>query len=140
MTPAPQPLPVYLCRIEKDIASFHALKARCKTKIIDSKKDGNLQHPTYTLITSKKSSSYTEYQINIGNCDWREGGRNQGFSRASATLIGPPRFDMPPTIPALPATQQSVQNVTGTGGSDDAFHVVCAWPVSGQYGPGSRVL
>ena len=90
--PPPQPLPVYLCRIETAIVSFLVLQARCKSKIIDSKKDGNLQHPPYTLITSKKSGSYTNCHITSGNCDWREGGCNQGFSRVSATLIGPPRL------------------------------------------------
>jgi hypothetical protein len=29
---------------------------------------------------------------------------------------------------------------TATNATSNALQVVCAWPVSGQYGPGSRVL
>lgn len=31
-------------------------------------------------------------------------------------------------------------NATATNATSDALQVICAWPVSGQYGPGSRIL
>ena len=54
-------------------------------------------------------------------------------------------------MPVLPATPllERLANHTGTNppfapgttnATENALKVVCAWPVSGQYGPGSRVL
>ncbi|KAF7563387.1 hypothetical protein G7046_g717 [Stylonectria norvegica] len=52
-------------------------------------------------------------------------------------------------MPALLATslladQHAISNISasslGANASNPALQVVCAWPVSGQYGPGSRVL
>ncbi|KAL3418819.1 hypothetical protein PVAG01_09040 [Phlyctema vagabunda] len=47
-------------------------------------------------------------------------------------------------MPAIPPTAllQTLVEPNGTiaANSTDALKVICAWPVSGQYGPGSRVL
>ncbi|ATZ50830.1 hypothetical protein BCIN_06g03090 [Botrytis cinerea B05.10] len=46
-------------------------------------------------------------------------------------------------MPAIPLTSLNntiVNNNTVTNATSDVLQVVCAWPVSGQYGPGSRVL
>ncbi|KAF7942417.1 hypothetical protein BELL_0386g00050 [Botrytis elliptica] len=46
-------------------------------------------------------------------------------------------------MPAIPLTSLKntiVNNNTVTNATSDVLQVVCAWPVSGQYGPGSRVL
>ncbi|KAI4724122.1 hypothetical protein E4T49_08147 [Aureobasidium sp. EXF-10728] len=47
---------------------------------------------------------------------------------------------MPPISSLFPVGELLSRNVTTTDGSSPGLHVVCAWPVSGQYGPGSRVL
>ncbi|KAI1483357.1 hypothetical protein F4774DRAFT_160074 [Daldinia eschscholtzii] len=48
------------------------------------------------------------------------------------------------TIASRNATLESTialaSNATNGTNSDDAVQVICAWPVSGQYGPGSRIL
>ncbi|KAE8452223.1 hypothetical protein EG329_001690 [Mollisiaceae sp. DMI_Dod_QoI] len=48
-------------------------------------------------------------------------------------------------MPVLPNTLLNTlversTNATSQNATSKALHVVCAWPVSGQYGPGSRVL
>ncbi|KAH9209578.1 hypothetical protein DL95DRAFT_477141 [Leptodontidium sp. 2 PMI_412] len=44
-------------------------------------------------------------------------------------------------MPAFPSTSlHTLSNQTATDATSNALQVVCAWPVSGQYGPGSRVL
>ncbi|KAK0124721.1 hypothetical protein ONS96_008604 [Cadophora gregata f. sp. sojae] len=44
-------------------------------------------------------------------------------------------------MPTLPSTSLNILNSRNiTNSTSDALQVVCAWPVSGQYGPGSRVL
>lgn len=35
---------------------------------------------------------------------------------------------------------QRSTNIISPNATDQALEVVCAWPVSGQYGPGTRVL
>jgi hypothetical protein len=53
---------------------------------------------------------------------------------------------MPPALPPAALLQLQTlarRNVTGANNGSTASHplqVVCAFPVSGQYGPGSRVL
>jgi len=51
---------------------------------------------------------------------------------------------MPALQPLLSLIQRGVDNTThasnAAGSGDDALQVICAWPVSGQYGPGSRIL
>jgi hypothetical protein len=32
------------------------------------------------------------------------------------------------------------RDATATNATSNALHVICAWPLSGQYGPGPRVL
>jgi hypothetical protein len=48
-------------------------------------------------------------------------------------------------MPVLPSTALDIlvirnASLTATVATKEALQVVCAWPVSGQYGPGSRVL
>ncbi|KAI5269889.1 hypothetical protein E4T47_06673 [Aureobasidium subglaciale] len=47
---------------------------------------------------------------------------------------------MPPISPTFPIGELFSRDITAANGSSPRLHVVCAWPVSGQYGPGSRVL
>ncbi|UNI23944.1 hypothetical protein JDV02_009732 [Purpureocillium takamizusanense] len=50
---------------------------------------------------------------------------------------------MPALQPLLPLIQRGVDNTTQANtnaAAGDALQVICAWPVSGQYGPGSRIL
>ncbi|KAH0278011.1 hypothetical protein KCU91_g2782, partial [Aureobasidium melanogenum] len=47
---------------------------------------------------------------------------------------------MPPVSTIFPIGELLSRNVTTADGSGPGLPVVCAWPVSGQYGPGSRVL
>ncbi|KAF2211309.1 hypothetical protein CERZMDRAFT_112742 [Cercospora zeae-maydis SCOH1-5] len=46
-----------------------------------------------------------------------------------------PALDSTPSFSELQANTSLAQSATGAG-----IEVICAWPVSGQYGPGSRVL
>ncbi|CAD6445916.1 5d690aee-2ed0-4170-bf39-2259aa5714d5 [Sclerotinia trifoliorum] len=41
---------------------------------------------------------------------------------------------------ALASVNNTIANNIATNATSDVLQVVCAWPVSGQYGPGSRVL
>ncbi|KAH6646108.1 hypothetical protein BKA67DRAFT_583253 [Truncatella angustata] len=45
-------------------------------------------------------------------------------------------------MPAIPTTAAVINNLIArdSNATSNALQVVCAWPVSGQYGPGSRVL
>ncbi|OJD18333.1 hypothetical protein AJ78_01646 [Emergomyces pasteurianus Ep9510] len=36
--------------------------------------------------------------------------------------------------------ETAVKNISANATANDALQVICAWPVSGQYGPGTRVL
>ncbi|QSZ32101.1 hypothetical protein DSL72_001670 [Monilinia vaccinii-corymbosi] len=45
-----------------------------------------------------------------------------------------------PAIPVASLNSTIANNVTFAKSTSEALQVVCAWPVSGQYGPGSRVL
>lgn len=47
---------------------------------------------------------------------------------------------MPPISPAIYLNTLVTRNATDPNSTINALQVVCAWPVSGQYGPGSRVL
>ncbi|THW47798.1 hypothetical protein D6C97_05031 [Aureobasidium pullulans] len=47
---------------------------------------------------------------------------------------------MPPISPSFPIGELLSRNITAANGTGPGLRVVCAWPVSGQYGPGSRVL
>ncbi|OJD27730.1 hypothetical protein ACJ73_00877 [Blastomyces percursus] len=51
---------------------------------------------------------------------------------------------MPPlgsaSLPDALHVEAAVHNVSANGATKDALQVICAWPVSGQYGPGTRVL
>lgn len=49
-------------------------------------------------------------------------------------------LDMPPISPSFPIGELLSRNITAANGTSPGLRVVCAWPVSGQYGPGSRVL
>lgn len=41
---------------------------------------------------------------------------------------------------SLLAFRDTATTLASNGTSREALKVICAWPVSGQYGPGSRVL
>ncbi len=45
-----------------------------------------------------------------------------------------------PFIPLLQTLAGRTDTAQAANASSPALQVVCAWPVSGQYGPGSRVL
>lgn len=47
---------------------------------------------------------------------------------------------MPAISPPLLLNTLVIRNITDANSTDEVLQVVCAWPVSGQYGPGSRVL
>ncbi|PGH00023.1 hypothetical protein GX51_06022 [Blastomyces parvus] len=44
------------------------------------------------------------------------------------------------SLPDALHAEAAVHNVAANGTTKDALQVICAWPVSGQYGPGTRVL
>lgn len=50
-----------------------------------------------------------------------------------------PAIPFPAYLPEIQLVQRST-NVYIHNATDSGLDVVCAWPVSGQYGPGTRVL
>jgi hypothetical protein len=62
------------------------------------------------------------------------------FLPFQAATSHPHNHLMPVLHPTDIASFASFISTRASNESIDALQVVCAWPVSGQYGPGSRVL